>query len=419
MDLIHELKDAAGNYAEIVRRSGAPGATGDALVRQADGTYQDEGLEGVAIRQATDLVMLWSAGPTRWLELVGITTGSLALQYSTDASTWDFVDGVSGPFVSLQTVEMQSGAQVTPETGFIDATADVLLRVVTVDADDTVATVGEFPRLRKYPVGVQTVRIGAYVKRAGAFATDPQIINVWIEFNASATALAPPPDPDLPPDPSPIETTDLINLFDADEGVTDDGSGNIATWGNQATGSDLTGVTQTTGPVLYDDAGVNCVRFPGYFQFPSGAYTGRTEGHLFMLIRTFTLDHAGSNSGWCNFGGNGIARYGWGSNLELDYCTDALKLANRGSFDITQWHVLDIEADGSTYIVRLNGTVILSTTNGAAVWATVVQLGTGDVTNGVNGDWLLRIMAEYATPQSSDVAANVRNWLAFRGGFTL
>jgi hypothetical protein len=48
MDLIHELKDAAGNYAEIVRRSGAPGATGDALVRQADGTYQDQAVAGGA-----------------------------------------------------------------------------------------------------------------------------------------------------------------------------------------------------------------------------------------------------------------------------------------------------------------------------------------------------------------------------------
>jgi hypothetical protein len=271
----------------------------------------------------------------------------------------------------------------------------------------------------KLPAGIQAVRIGSRIKTGGAFATDPECASYFVEFAAAGTTVDPPPDPDLPPDPPPIDTTDLVHWYQADAGVTLNGSGQITTLANQVTGSDLTGVGDSA--TMQVDGSLTAIRFgaggTGYLAFPSGEFTGRTAGHLFMLVRTFTLDHSSSESGFFDLG-TGNSQYGWGGNLLLDYGTSALKTANFGAFDITAWHVLEIETDGTTYIVRLNGTAILTTTNAAVAWSTVGKIGSSEPAGGINGNYLMYEFIEYSARQNATVAGNVRDWLYFRGGVT-
>lgn len=62
----------------------------------------------------------------------GSVNSELRVQYSTDESTWSYLDGVSGPSVSMATGGTVAGAWATIAAA---ARADVILRVVSFGGD--------------------------------------------------------------------------------------------------------------------------------------------------------------------------------------------------------------------------------------------------------------------------------------------
>jgi hypothetical protein len=271
-----------------------------------------------ALVQTTDSVVLWAATIDADEELVDIKTGRLAYQYSLDGSSgWDFIDGVDGPYVSLETSGMQRGAWIVPEAGFTSGNVDVALRVVTVEPDGTVAVLANSRRMWKYPVGVKGVRIGSEVKTAGTVTVDPIIENVWVEFNAAAPTVEPPPDPE---EPDAVESTcNPAITYPVQRALLFWGYSDCGTFQNDGTGlknvdqiDDHSGLANhlSGGAVSgawvrrlnrAEDAsaisavnGFNPIQFrDAWLQFPTDLFDGVTEGEMFHVIRADNFDPAG------------------------------------------------------------------------------------------------------------------------------
>jgi hypothetical protein len=270
-----------------------------------------------ALVQTTDSVVLWAATIDADEELVDIKTGRLAYQYSLDGSSgWDFIDGVDGPYVSLETSGMQRGAWIVPEAGFTSGNVDVALRVVTVEPDGTVAVLANSRRMWKYPVGVKGVRIGSEVKTAGTVTVDPIIENVWVEFNAAAPTVEPPPDPE---EPDAVESTcNPAITYPVQRALLFWGYSDCGTFQNDGTGlknvdqiDDHSGLANhlSGGAVSgawvrrlnrAEDAsaisavnGFNPIQFrDAWLQFPTDLFDGVTEGEMFHVIRADNSDPA-------------------------------------------------------------------------------------------------------------------------------
>jgi len=75
-------------------------------------------------RQARMVVNVLTAGAT--------TPAKLLVQYSTDETTWYYLDGSSGPSVNIDATGVKVGSWVNLTSG---AKADVFLRIVGIDGD--------------------------------------------------------------------------------------------------------------------------------------------------------------------------------------------------------------------------------------------------------------------------------------------
>jgi hypothetical protein len=66
------------------------------------------------------------------VEVVGATNAQLRVQYSTNESSWSYLDGSAGPGVGIATTGTRASSWVTLEAA---ARADVVLRIVGIDGD--------------------------------------------------------------------------------------------------------------------------------------------------------------------------------------------------------------------------------------------------------------------------------------------
>lgn len=82
-----------------------------------------------------DLTFATQARIATLLTVVGISTAELRVQYSKDSgTTWNYLDGASGPLVTLGTTS--NTPRVGPWVNLVaDAKADVWLRVVGINGD--------------------------------------------------------------------------------------------------------------------------------------------------------------------------------------------------------------------------------------------------------------------------------------------
>lgn len=68
------------------------------------------------------------------VQTAGAATAALRVQYSTDQTSWNYLDGSSGPSVSINTTGLKVSAWVSLAAG---AKADVFLRAVGINGDAT------------------------------------------------------------------------------------------------------------------------------------------------------------------------------------------------------------------------------------------------------------------------------------------
>lgn len=66
----------------------------------------------------------------------GLAGSELRLQYSTDESTWDYLDGVSGPSISLTSAGLITSSWLAPT---VSALADVFLRLIGINGNGITA----------------------------------------------------------------------------------------------------------------------------------------------------------------------------------------------------------------------------------------------------------------------------------------
>ena len=64
----------------------------------------------------------------------GAATAAIRLQYSTDQSSWNYLDGAAGPSVSISTTGLKVSSWISPAAG---ANADVFIRPVGINGDAT------------------------------------------------------------------------------------------------------------------------------------------------------------------------------------------------------------------------------------------------------------------------------------------
>jgi hypothetical protein len=64
----------------------------------------------------------------------GAATAAIRVQYSTDQSSWNYLDGTAGPSVSVSTTGLKVSPWVGPAAA---AKADVFIRAVGINGDGT------------------------------------------------------------------------------------------------------------------------------------------------------------------------------------------------------------------------------------------------------------------------------------------
>jgi hypothetical protein len=377
---------------------------GSAAVLSDSWTFIDpETVAESALVQTTDTVMLWSEETAK--TLTGITSGRLAYQYSLDgASGWDFIDGVDGPYVSLETAGMQRGAWVTPEAGFTSGNVDVALRVVTVEPDTTVAVLGDAWRLWKFPVGIRSVRIGTEVSVAGNVVTDPQIKNVWVEFNASAPTVEPPPDPEEPPavtgcsglDEYPVEraliawhlcdcgtfSSDGTGLKIADE-ITDLSGNNNDLVANFGAGSSVKRITDADGAAISTLNGRNPLSFKDAFlEWPTSLFTGMTEGELWVVVRSNSGDPGTSSRDYSwtmgtHTGPGNQPRWALSDTGEIreDFGSTVIHATGDVTGSLASWRIYNVRATGGHFSIWVDGVEEYSTGTNTVAFSTAPKMG--------------------------------------------
>jgi hypothetical protein len=83
-------------------------------------------------RTRVDLSNVTQARITVVVMVAGAATARLAVQYSTDQVTWNYLDGFSGPFVNINTTGLQVSSWVNISSG---ARGDVYLRIVGLNGN--------------------------------------------------------------------------------------------------------------------------------------------------------------------------------------------------------------------------------------------------------------------------------------------
>jgi hypothetical protein len=83
-------------------------------------------------RTRVDLTNVTQARITVVVMVAGATNARLAVQYSTDQVTWNYLDGSSGPFVNINSTGLQVSSWVNITAG---ARGDVYLRIVGLNGD--------------------------------------------------------------------------------------------------------------------------------------------------------------------------------------------------------------------------------------------------------------------------------------------
>jgi hypothetical protein len=83
-------------------------------------------------RTKIDLTNALQARITARVTTVGSASAEIRAQYSLDESTWDYLDGSSGPGVNISTLGTKASGYVTLANA---AKADVFVRVVTINGD--------------------------------------------------------------------------------------------------------------------------------------------------------------------------------------------------------------------------------------------------------------------------------------------
>jgi hypothetical protein len=83
-------------------------------------------------RTRVDLSNVTQARITVVVMVAGAATARLAVQYSTDQVTWNYLDGSSGPFVNINTTGLQVSSWVNISSG---ARGDVYLRIVGLNGN--------------------------------------------------------------------------------------------------------------------------------------------------------------------------------------------------------------------------------------------------------------------------------------------
>lgn len=91
-------------------------------------------LPGSNKRVRVDLTNATEARLSVNVTTAGSANSQLRIQYSTDQATWDYLDGGTGPAVSINSTGLQVSSFVTLESG---ARADVYLRVVGINGNGT------------------------------------------------------------------------------------------------------------------------------------------------------------------------------------------------------------------------------------------------------------------------------------------
>jgi hypothetical protein len=151
--------------------AGAPGAAGSQGVPGAAGSAGATGATGPSAATPENLVLLadnfasfgsptWTNQPAALTELFGATasrlkadltaaaqvrlvcnvvtaggaSAAIRIQYSTDQSSWNYLDGSSGPSVSVSSTGVKVSAWTSPAAG---AKADVFIRAVGINGDNT------------------------------------------------------------------------------------------------------------------------------------------------------------------------------------------------------------------------------------------------------------------------------------------
>jgi len=78
------------------------------------------------LTEAAQVRLLCSVGTA------GAAAAAVRVQYSTDQSSWSYLDGANGPSLGIGTTGLKVGAWTSPAAG---AKADVFLRVVGINGD--------------------------------------------------------------------------------------------------------------------------------------------------------------------------------------------------------------------------------------------------------------------------------------------
>jgi hypothetical protein len=324
----------------------------------------------------------------------------LAVQYfRTSDSTWRYLDGTSGPQLSLT------------------STGDILGTLVTTEADAR---------------GWQLCRL---VSAAGDAAADPEFGSLALVGAVAASTSTPPVD--IP--------TDLADLFDAlflsdvdiysDTALTTPQTTNgneVRGWRNRVSGATVHGIqsVSTAGPRL--DTGTTLGGFQS-LRFQSNhnivfdeLMAGTTEGTLFIVLKN---TNALVNTALWNAGGNGsdVTYYpngplgGPGPGIIVD---SALAAPPRHtsvdpSQDLTQGHIYAVRSSSGEWSNWINGVQLYTTASNT------YQAGqSNDVTIGVNGSadpydgyvWLFGMVASALT---DDEMAERFEAIATRYGLTI
>jgi hypothetical protein len=252
------------------------------------------------------------------------------------------------------------------------------------------------------------------VLTAGAFAVDPVIGSVFIEFNAAGTTVTPPPDPepgdgvDAPPDSLPVARGILAwHIADhADNTYTSIGAGNfrVSTLADlTGNGNHLTDAGAAEGPsepartdssVIATQNGRQPVNYGGnggYSVWPTSLFTGVTEAELWIVVRAAGGDPNSHFNGidwyekcWTLGPGTGTARWARHDSgtadtggISEDFGSSVTRDLGDAPGSLAGFRIYNVRAATGQWVAALDGTVFYTDTSNTVQFSTAPWMGDG------------------------------------------
>ncbi len=164
-------------------------------------------------------------------------------------------------------------------------------------------------------------------------------------------------------------------------------------------------ITNAGGPAFRNASG-------GYMILPSTLFSGKTAGHLFMMVKS--VPTSGEVGGQWRFGGNDSAWFPYSDGKVYDGSFTSTRYSFTPTIDVrAKWRIAEIEHNGTTWTYRIDGTAQSTQTVGFTAPSSNLWLMKASA--GVPHYAMAGFLA-YDRALSADDAAAVRAYLTARHG---